>query len=347
METLLALALAVQDPDLAVQGRVRRRGGEYELALAGRGKSLEEGMTVSLRFHPAGRRLAWEDRSIEDALPEEASAGRSVPVKRGGFVHVERFGAPGTVEVRILLEKEGAAPLPPIVRTFRLATGREAAEALERDFRELRRAGEGLLALVEEGEGILDAPCGAGRRGREYRLKLERRFGAWREAMAASSLRASADAFARLIGDVESAAHSPCVRPISALSGRPFHLETTPEYVEGILEAAEREAAIVLAGEIEEIRAEAAALVSRGDARAWARAEAEMRRNLEGLREGAASRRPYQERLESLVGGAEELVGLSASAVVCPGSVAMQVEERQDSLATAIREFQEEMRILR
>jgi len=343
METLLALALVVQDPDLAVQGRVRKRGGEYELTLVGRGKSLEEDMTVGLRFHPVARRLDWESRSIGTFTPEEAAAGRCAPVKRGAFTHVERFAAPGVVEVRILLEKEGKGPIAPIVRTFRLAPGSEVAEALESDLKELARAGEGLLTLIEEGEGILDAPCGAGRRGREYRLKLERRVAGWREAMSRISLPAAAEAFARLAGDVESAAHSPCVRPLSSLSGRPFFVEETPAYLEGIREAMERETMIIVAGELEAIRAEAVALARVGDSRGWNRAEASLRKSLDALR-GPVARNG---KLASILARTDEIVQLAASAIVCPGSVGMQLEDQQESLEASIREFQEEMTIPR
>lgn len=345
METLLALAVAMQDPDLAVQGRVRRRGGEYELTLAGRGKSLEEDMTVGLRFHPVTRRLSWEDRRIETFTPEEAAAGRSVAVKKGGFAHVERFAAPGEVEVRILLEKEGREPAAPIVRTFRLAPGHDVVEAVERDLREIGRAGEGLLALLEEGEGILDAPCGAGRRGREYRAKLARRIAGWRETLSRNALAASAAAFVRLVDDVEGTAHSPCVRPLSSLSGRPFHLEETAAYLEGIREAMEREAAIAVAGEIEAVRAEAVAVARAGDARAWDRAEASFRKTIDALRAFLAPREGAKG--ESLLSRTEDLLQVAAAAVACPGSVGMQLEEQQESLACAIREFEEEKRIPR
>ncbi len=347
METLMALAVVLQDPDLSVQGRVRKRGGEYELTLVGRGKSLEDGATVGLRFHPVSRRLAWEDRSIGAFTPAEAAAGRSAAVRKGAFTHVERFDAPGTVEVRILIEREGKPPLDPIVRTFRLAPGSEVAGAVEADLAELERSGEGLLALLEEGEGILDAPCGAGRRGREYRIKLERRVASWREAMSRSALPAAAEAFARLVGDVETAAYSPCVRPLSSLSGRPFHLEETAGYLEGIREAMAREARIVIAGEIEAVRAEVVALARVGDSRAWDRAEGPIRKSLDALR-GLLSKREWaSEKSVELLDRTDELVRMAASAVVCPGSAAMELEERQESLACAIQEFEEEIAVPR
>jgi hypothetical protein len=331
METLVALAFVMQDPDLVVQGRVRKRGGEYELTLIGRGASLPEGATVGLRFHPVERRLAWGDRSIETRVPDEAAAGRSLEIRKGGFTHVERFAAPGEVEVRILLREDAA----PVVRKFRLASSPETAGAIERDLAEIERAGEGLLALLEEGEGILDAPCGAGRRGREYRAKVERRAAAWREAMSRSSLSASAEAFSRLVGDVEVAAHAPCSRPLSALSGEPFDLEETSAYLEGIREAMAREARLVIAGEFEAIRAEAGTLARLGDAGRWDRAAAEFRRGLEAF--GGIGR--FEAEIAELSGRAEEYLQHCASAVVCPGSVGAELDESEERLDAAIRKI--------
>jgi hypothetical protein len=338
-----SLAVALQDPDLAVQGRVRKRGGEYELTLVGRGKSLEDGATVGLRFHPVARRLSWEDRSIEVFTPSEAAAGRAVEVKKGAFAHVERFAAPGTVEVRILIERDGKPALDPIVRTFRLAPAAEVAEAIESDLAALDRAGEALLVLLEEGEGILDAPCGAGRRGREYRAKVERRVAGWREAMSKSALPAAAEAFTRLIGDVETSVHSPCVRPLSSLSGRPFHLEEVSSYLEGIREAMGREARVAVAGEIEAIRAEVVGLARAGDSRAWDRAEGGIRKSLEALRGFLAGREWASEKFVELLDQTSELVQMAASAVSCPGSVGLELEERQEAVGCAIRAFEQEI----
>ena len=343
METLLVLAVALQDPDLAVQGRVRRRGGEYELTLAGRGKSLEEGATVGLRFHPVSRRLAWDDRSIGVFTPVEAAAGRVAEAKKGAFTHVERFAAPGSVEVRILIEREGKPALEPIARTFRLAPGSEVAEAVDAGLAELERAGDGLLALLEEGEGILDAPCGAGRRGRDYRARVERRVAGWRESMSKSALPAAAEAFTRLIGDVETSVHSPCVRPLSSLSGRPFHLEETSAYLEGIREAMEREAKLVVAGELESIRAEAVGLARAGDGRAWDRAEGSIRKSLDALRSFLGKREWASGRFAELLDQTVDVVQMAASAVGCPGSSGLELEERQEALGGAIRALEQEM----
>jgi hypothetical protein len=342
MSTLMALAVVLQDPELAVQGRVRRRGGEYELTLAGRGKALEDGATVGIRFHPVSRRLDWEERRIETYTAEEAGAGRSVAVKKGGFAHVERFAAPGAVEVRILLEK---SPATPVVRTFRLAAGHEAAETLERDLREIERAGEGLLTLIEEGEDILDAPCGAGKRGREYRAKVERRVAGWREAMARSGLPAAAGAFERLAGDIEGSAHARCVRPLSSLSGRPFHLEQVPEYLEGIREAMEREAAIAAAGELEAVRAEAGAVARSGDAAAWARAEPGFRKSLDALRRFSETRGGLRERLGPALERVTEFLPSAAAAANCAGSVGMEFDEQLESLSCALRRLIEELSV--
>src|SRR6185295_387510 len=64
INALLLLWVAGQDADVALTGSGRRTGGEYELKVAGTGKALKEGESVSLRFRRIANRVEWATGSL-------------------------------------------------------------------------------------------------------------------------------------------------------------------------------------------------------------------------------------------------------------------------------------------
>ena len=64
INALLVLALVAQD-DVAVTGKGRREGGEYELTVSGKGKGLQGQQSVTLKFRRLANRVNWEDGAIK------------------------------------------------------------------------------------------------------------------------------------------------------------------------------------------------------------------------------------------------------------------------------------------
>lgn len=322
------LALLAQDPELGLDARSRRAGTEWELTLAGTLRGAADGASVGLRFHRVTRRANWEDRSIETA-PSDDGPGRAATLERGRFAHVERFDAPGEVEVRVLLDAGE------VRRSVRVGTPGDVAGSVHAASKRIDDALRDLAALAEL--------AGRGAEKRELRRSLDRAAESARKASDSPGLPAAAGALRSLAADVEAAVAAmledrPLCRWISNLSGQSFCLEDAPAFIEGIEELASRERGLALLGELEAARRAAVDAVFASDRKRWNRGLHAARQAIEALRRAA------DERLAGVVDGTEALLGLGESAMACEGGTDPEFRERHEALTAACEALERELR---
>ena len=322
------LLLVAQDPELGLDARTKRAGTEWELTLSGTLRGAADGVSVGLRFHRMTRRANWEDRTIETA-PSEDGPGRAAIVDQGRFTHVERFDAPGEVEVRFLID---AAE---VRRTVRVGTPGDVVGAVNAASKRIDDALRDLAVLAEHAGRAADK--------RELRRRLDRAVESAGKASDSTGLPAAAGALRSLAADVEAAVAAiledrPLCRWISNLSGQSFCLEDAAAFIEGIEALASRERGLALLGELESSRRAAVEAVFALDKKRWNRGLHAARQAIEALR------RASDDRLAGITDETEALLALGESALACEGGTEPEFRERHEALTAKSAALERELR---
>jgi hypothetical protein len=335
------LALLAQDAELGLDARTRRVGAEYELTITGRVRGQAEGATVGLRFHRITRRANWEDRTIETA-PSEEGPGRAALVEEGRFAHVERFDAPGDVEVRFLVDGAEA----PLRRVLRVGSPGDVVGAVNAASKRIDDAARDLVALVDAAERCPEDGTPEAKRKQELRRRLAKAMESAGRAADSAALPAAAGVLRALAADVEAAVVArledrPLCRWISNLSGQSFCLDDARAYLEGVEDLASRERSLALLGELESSRAAAADAVFASDKRRWNRAVHAARQALDAVRRAA------DRRLADLPAEVEEFLHVAEAAMACEGAVEVDFRDRHEALAAKAAGLERELRGLK
>jgi hypothetical protein len=351
MTTILALVLACQDSETAVQARVRKGAEGYEVTIRGRGGALEEGAVVRLRFRRIVHRVDWEHGRIETG-PDEHGWDRSAPVESGAFAHRESIAVPGEFEVEVRAGGPG-----PVTRLFRLGQGADLVAAVRSAEQRIEAAVGTARELLEELESALEAPAGAARKAKDLRRRATRRIAAWREVAEGAVLSASAGLLSAVLTDLEAAIDcaaggKPCEGVVSSVTGLPFTTSQARAHLDRIAEVSVRERALVVVRGAAGLREEIGRAAESGCPYAWSRVEshaeralAEFRQALEELPCG-----PLDETAPAmieLIEGTGAYFGLAASMVHCPNSAGGSLEERLRSIEESSDRVERALRSLR
>lgn len=348
INALLLVLVAGQDGEVVVTGSGRRTGGEYELRIAGSGKSLREGESVNLRFRRLAHRVDWTTGSIA-TVPVGDEVARSAPVERSGFVHQERFAAAGEVEVVIGAEDRS------IRRVFRVSTLPEEASATASAAKRFDSALRGLRLMIDDVDATKDGMCPAGRKQAQLQKRIDWRRKAYREEIADSFLSASSDALGRLMTDIESAielerAGKDVTSLMFSLTAEPFCWDEARTLVGEIEALSLRERSLLTVRTLGALSKEIAEKVRAGNTSGWIRAEKEFSRAIETLFEADQAARTgplgaaYAEAadasgatLEGLIGQAREFLnaggGAIGGAMADDGCLAELAKALQDRVA--------------
>jgi hypothetical protein len=327
---LWMLALMAQDAELGLDVKTRRTGTEYELSIAGRIAGAADGTTVGLRFHRLTRRARWEDRAIESAV-EEDGPGRAAALEQGRFTHVERFDAPGEVEVRFIVDGADA----PVRRQLRVGTPGDVVGAAQAAAKRIDDALRALAVLAEEaGRCPEEGAVGAKRKQELRRLLAKAREVAGR-AVDGVALPAAAGALKCLAADIDAAVSAhledrPLCRWISNLSGASFCLEDAAGYLEGVEDLALRERSVVLLGELESARTAAAEAAMGSDRKRWNRSLHAAKQAVE------AARRAADPRLGNLPDEVETFLGVAEAAMTCENAAEAGFRELHQELSEKV-----------
>jgi hypothetical protein len=291
MNALLVLCLLCQDGTLSVSGKAKREDKEYELTIMGKGRSLQDQETVTLRFRRLANRLHWSD----GVLVTEASGDeirRMAQVEHQAFVHAEHFPSAGEVEVQIGVGSpdSGAPEVPAAHRVFRVASLMEEAHAIANDAGVFDGALRGVRMLLDDLDALRKDPAPPVQRQARLQKRVDWRKDAYRQETAHSFLTASSKALALWLDDVEQAfdlehTGKETSGMLSSLSGKLFSWEEARNQLAAIEAASLRERALLIVQEIEALGREIGAAVTAGDVRAWAHQDKELTKALELLRE--------------------------------------------------------------
>ncbi len=297
---LLSTALA-QLSDVSGQAQGRRAGGEYELAITGKGRSLPDESVVGLRFRRIVNRAEWPGRDIETRALDRAW-GRSASVDRGSFQHRELLAAPGPLELQFTLHRKEEAPPETLTKILRVASVPDLLAALKADVKGMDRA-------LEEARTLLDEVAGG--KGRAVRNRLDRARAAAQEEASSNLLSATADLLDRFLADLDGAS----AERISAVTGERFTCDAARAALGGIREIAARERQLVLVREAAWVAHEIARLAESGDARKWARAELALGKGLKALEE--TSRAGRSDEMALLLANLEMSYSLASTRLGC------------------------------
>ncbi len=282
MINALLLALVLQEGDVTVTGHGRRQGGEYDLAVVGKGKGLRDYEVVSLAFRRLVNQLRWADGTIVSA-PAEEEIRREATVENHEFVHHERFAIPGDVDVRIVRAHPDGAPaeMDVLRRVFRASSLSEQAHAIGSAAKRFDGALRGVRLLLEDLESVRKESCPPSRKQSQLQKRIDWRRNAYREEIADSYLAASARALTQLMTDIETALDlerhgKDTCSMLASLSGKPFSWDELPAQLEAIEAASLRERALLI---VKTVEATAEEMTTAG------RAEKEAARALDVLQE--------------------------------------------------------------
>ena len=328
MNVMLLTAVLAQLSDVSVQAQGRRAGGEWELAITGKGRSLPDESVVGLRFRRIVNRAEWPGREIETRALDRAW-GRSASVDRGSFHHRERLAAPGPVEVQLSLHRNEEAPPETLTKILRVASVPDLLAALRADAKRMGRALEEARALLDE--------VAAGK-GRAVRDRLDRARAAAQEEASSSLFSATADLLDRFLADLDGAS----AERVSAVTGERFGFDAARASLEGIGEIAARERQLALVGEAAWVAHEIARLAESGDARKWARAEPALGKGLKALEE--TSRAGRSDEMALLLANLEMSYSLASSRLGCTPSDSPEWEKLQHELIRGAALLEESIR---
>jgi hypothetical protein len=308
INALLLLLAAGQDADVVVTGSGRRTGGEYELKVAGSGKSLKDGESVGLRFRRLANRVDWTTGDLRTVAVDDELA-RSATVERNNFVHHERFGVAGEVEVAIGAEDR------PIRRVFRVSTLPEEASAIAGAARRFDSALRGLRLMIDDVLATKDEMCPMGKKPSQLQKRIDWRRKAYREEIADSCLTASAEALGRLMTDIETAielerAGKDLTSLMFSLTGESFCWDEARTLVGEIEALSLRERALLAVRSLGAVAKEIAEKVRSGNTSGWIRAEKDFSRTMDTLVEAdqAARTGPLGAAYAKVADGLESLI---------------------------------------
>lgn len=291
MNALLVLSLLCQDADLSVSGKAGRHDKDFELTVSGKGRALQDLEFVHLRFRALANRLHWADGAIVTEAADE-DVGRVAKVEHQAFTHVEAFAAAGEVEVRIRLGAADGGPsdATQIHRVFRTATLPETAHAIGADADAFDAALRGVRRMLEDVDALKNEPAPPMKRQGRLQKRVDWRRNAYRQALASSSLGASARALSQWMDDMDGAVELERTGKdpsgmISTLTGKPFAWDEARTQLSAIEAASLRERALLIVREVQAVAREIGAAVSIGDEKSWNRKDKEFTRTLEQLRQ--------------------------------------------------------------
>jgi hypothetical protein len=291
MNAVLVLALWCQDGDLSVSAKAKREDREFELTISGKGRSLQDQETVTLRLRRLANRLNWTDGAIVTE-PTGDELRRMAQVDQQAFVVAERFPTAGEVEVRVSSgnPESGTAETSLVHRVFRVASATEEAHAIASDAGAIDSALRHLKLMLDDLERLRKDPAPPARKQARLERRVDWRKNAYRQELAHSYLSASARALALWIDDVEQASEleqagkeSPAM--LSSLTGAPFSWEAARDELSTIETASLRERALLIVLEVGALVRQIAAAAAAGDARSWAHHDRDLTRALDVLRE--------------------------------------------------------------
>jgi len=356
INALLLLWVAGQDADVALTGSGRRTGGEYELKVAGTGKALKEGESVSLRFRRIANRVEWATGSLR-TIPVDDEVARAATVERNGFVHHEKFVTPGEVEVVVGADNQT------VRRIFRVSSPAEEANAIAAAAKRFDSALRGLRLMADDLSATKDEMCPVGRKQAQLQKRIDWRRKAYREEIADSFLTASADALGRLMSDIESAIElersgKDAGSLVFSLTEESFCWDEARGLIGAIETLSLRERALLTVRTLGELAKEIVEKVRIGNTPGWTRAEKEFSRAIETLFEADQAARTGAtgatyagvadesgSTLEALIGQARDLLkaaeGSIGGAMADDGGVTDLGKSIQDRVAS----FEQRLRI--